>query len=171
MDSEAFGAETGSSRVLSLPLLITGALILVVCCKISVSWMVILVSPILFFHISMLRTSLTLIYLVARYAWLLTLLEGLIAPAPTKLQYGWLNLRPSIDPRTARLYARAIELLEMKIRFEDLGNQLKSTNHPALAFLLESHDKDLKCLDKALYKELELCGIPTSKNIRHRKDK
>lgn len=66
MDSEALGAETGSSRVLSLLLLITGALILVVCCEISVSWMVILVSPILCFHISILRTSLTLIYLVAR---------------------------------------------------------------------------------------------------------
>lgn len=108
---------------------------------------------------------------LAGYAWLLTLLERLIAPAPTKLRYGWLNLRPSIDPLTAQLYARGTELLEMKSRFEDLGNQLKSTNHPALAFLLESHDKDLKCLDKALYKELELCGIPTSKKITDRKDK
>lgn len=69
MDSEAFGAQTGSSsssRVLSLLLLITGALILAVYCEISVSWMVILVSPILCFHISMLRTSLTLIYLLVR---------------------------------------------------------------------------------------------------------
>lgn len=108
---------------------------------------------------------------LAGYAWLLTLLERLIAPAPTKLRYGWLNLRPSIDPLTARLYARATELLEMKSKFEDLGNQLKSTNNPALALLLESHDKDLKRLDNALYKELESSGIPISENRRDRKDK
>ncbi|PQQ20416.1 hypothetical protein Pyn_32697 [Prunus yedoensis var. nudiflora] len=88
MDSEAFGAETGSSsRVLSLLLLITGALIPAVVCEISVPWMVILASLMLCLNMSTVQTNLMLMHLDDLDSLLLYLSERLTAPGESR--YGW----------------------------------------------------------------------------------